>query len=169
MTTPTRKHRAGDRIAALEQQVENLTAALAAHEDAAGRLNESILRGIQDATALVEARALIEELRASAARMVVQHERELRDLRDQNARLRAERVDAGSLRQQLDTAEAHIRQISAENLAMRADIANRDAVDVPPMHRDIDPNDQATTPIDVTRLRRSYKVQKLADALGGAA
>ncbi len=167
--TTIRKHRAPDRVRQLETENADLRRELAAHEDAAGRLNESILRGIQDATALVEAQDTIDRQQRHAARVIVQHHCEMQELQQQLDTLRAERVDASVLTKQLGAAEAHIKQIASENLALRANIANRDAITVPPMHRDIDPTDQATTPTDVTRLRRSYKVQTLADAMGGAA
>lgn len=150
MTTPTRKHRAPDRIAVLEQQVADL-------EDAAGRMVESILRGIQDATELDAAR---KELAANL--------RHISRLEAEAAGLRAERVDASVLRKQLAAAEEHILRISAENVALKADIANRDAITVPPMHRDVDPDDQATTPVDV-RSFRQHHVVTLPQGLGGAA
>lgn len=154
--TITRKHRAKDHAAALRAENADLRKQLAAHQQAGDRLAESILRGIQDATALEETR---QQHAAEQARNAA--------LAEENSWLRAERVDASVLAQQLRAAEAHIRTISADNLALRARVQNATAITVPPMVRDIGPDDQATTPTDVSGLRRSYAVKPLADALGG--
>ena len=70
--TATGKHRAGDRIAELEAQVHELEAQLktqaaerqAAEESLTCELTRTLLRGMQDATALSEARAENEQLLA---------------------------------------------------------------------------------------------------------
>lgn len=78
--TATRRHRAPDRIAVLEQQVDALTAETARLQREAGKAEPSILRGIQDATALAEAHAAYGRLEAQRNREVEQARWQIADL-----------------------------------------------------------------------------------------
>lgn len=59
LNTATGKHRASDRIAELEAEVADLKATI---EELTCELTRTLLRGMQDATALSEARTEIEQL-----------------------------------------------------------------------------------------------------------
>ena len=113
----------------------------------------------------------IPALRGTGSRRAVD---KVAELRDENRRLLT--IVAGSddvvalLRQQAGEAEELVVQLqadvydltgerdrlAAENVRLRAELANRDAVTVPPMERDTTAaEDQATAPIDVRSLREA--------------
>jgi hypothetical protein len=78
------------------------------------------------------------------------------DDRDQTiAQLRADAVDVGVERQLRKAAEEWAGELLAKVTKFEAAEANAHAVTVPPMHRDIDPDETATDPvgIDVRELR----------------
>jgi len=106
-----------------------------------------------------------------------QHENEA--LQERVAQQAADRVDVGVLRQQLEAAETANRRLTADYRALKAELENRTAIDVPPAVRDTSsPDDQQTEPIYVGAWRDWLAKQEtakatpavlpLADALRGA-
>lgn len=71
------------------------------------------------------------------------------------AQLEADAVDVGVERQLREAAEAKAADLGRQLTGLRARIANEHAVTVPPMHRDLDPDELPTEPggIDVRTLR----------------
>lgn len=114
---------------------------------------------------------------AGAGRLVSDQQSRIAELEAEVARLRAERVDASVLRQQLTTCEKAYTETNTELLATRAELQNATARNVPRMVRDTDPGEQPTEPIHVQTLRDDMaardavevtpEVRSLAEALGG--
>lgn len=114
---------------------------------------------------------------AGADRLIDDQRKRIAELEDEVARLRAERVDASVLRQQLTTADTTNSELHARLLATRAELQNATAIDVPPMVRDATGlGEQPTEPIYAEEVRAGLaaraaarsvtQVRTLAEALG---
>lgn len=156
--TAIRKHRAPDRVRQLEAANADLRKQLAAHQSAGDRLAESILRGIQDATALAEALARVDELEGLYAQLGEQRDREIEAMqREIDDRDRESDVASRAAAMVTETQPIDSRQVQAVT----------------------DPDGQRTEPIYVGLLRQqiaerereqaTHEVKPLAEALGGAA
>lgn len=85
-------------------------------------------------------------------------------------------IDIGVLQQQLAGVEDAYEHLIVDYHAIRADLENATAIDVPPMERDTDGLDQITEPIYAALWRQQFaeqeqaapEVKTLTDALGGA-
>jgi hypothetical protein len=80
--------------------------------------------------------------------------------RDQElGQLRADAVDVSVERKLRQEAEQRVEALTARLRIFEARDANASAVTVPRMHRDVDPDEQATEPggIDVRPLREAFK------------
>lgn len=102
--------------------------------------------------------------RDAARAEILRLEAEIRDLetaarrRDERIhQLEADAVDVSVERQLRLLAEDRGDEFEARYVALKARLANENAVTVPPMHRDIDPDDQPTEPggISVRTLREA--------------
>ncbi|HEY9370421.1 hypothetical protein [Streptomyces sp.] len=79
-----------------------------------------------------------------------------RDLTEARAHQAAAEELVVQLQADVDDRTKERDQLAAENTRLRAELANRDAVTVPPMERDTSNGaDQATAPIDVRSLREA--------------
>jgi chromosome segregation ATPase len=109
----------------------------------------------QAAQQVREAHATADDLRARLAAAGEQ----IADRDETIAQMRADAVDLSVLRKQLADTQAMNRRLNADLMAARANIANRDAVTVPPMVRDTS-GDQPTVPVPIP-------VRTLPEAFGG--
>jgi predicted RNase H-like nuclease (RuvC/YqgF family) len=132
--------------------------------------NRDLRHQLDGAGHLIEGlRLQVEELGAKAAR------RDEAD-RARHAQKKADAIDVGSLQQQLKETDDAYEQLLAEHRAVKADLENATAIDVPPMERDTDGLDQITEPIYAALWQQQFaeqeqatpEVKTLTDALGGA-
>lgn len=107
--------------------------------------------------------------RDAARAEVLRLEREIADLetaaRRRDARihqLEADAVDVSVARQRQLLAEEKADDYEARYLALKARVDNEHAIKVPPMHRDVDDDEQATEPagICVIPLREAFAATK---------
>ncbi|MFI8531754.1 hypothetical protein ACIGMX_16130 [Streptomyces aquilus] len=75
----------------------------------------------------------------------------------QLAQLQVDAVDVGVERRLRTAAEERAARLDEQLTALRSRVANEHAVTVPPMHRDVDPDERPTEPggIDVRTLREA--------------
>lgn len=96
--------------------------------------------------------------------------------RARHAQKATDTVDVSVLQKQLAVAEKANGDLNGKYLAVKADLENATAIDVPPMERDTDGLDQITEPIYAALWQQQFAEQKqaapevktLTDALGGA-